>query len=151
MIPEFANPSEEFKRRNPHIFPKDMHFGNVMCFDPNPPREHEPTKADLKLEKQLQDQIAGHLEINGTVVIRSRMDRKTTTRVGTPDLLFALKGRAIAIEVKRPGHKPSKEQLEMMRQMTANGWRCFVIDDYDEAVKTINKLFLEFTVDATAS
>jgi hypothetical protein len=36
----------------------------------------------------------------------------------------------------------------MMERMTANGWLCYVIDNYDQAVETANKLFLKFTIDA---
>jgi hypothetical protein len=102
-----------------------------------------PSKEDLKLEKELQNQITGFLERNGTVVIRSRTDRKTSTNVGTPDLLFALQGRPVAYEVKLPGKKPTKDQREMMDRMTGNGWLCFVIETYDQAVTVYRKLFLK--------
>lgn len=138
MIPEFAAPSEEFKRKNPHIF--------APAADPPFAIQQEPavpTKADLKLEKELQEQIVGFLERNNTVVIRSRTDRKTSTNVGTPDLLFAIRTRAVAMEVKLPGKKPTKEQREMMLRMTGNGWACFIVEAYDEAVEIYKRLVLD--------
>jgi len=124
---EFPNASESFKQENPRIFAEGT-LGQVLL-------EPKPTKAEVKSEKQLQEQIVGFLERNGTVVIRSRMDRKTSTNVGTPDLLFAIRTRAVAFEVKLPGMKPHKAQEDMMRRMTENGWACFIVDSYDDAVR----------------
>lgn len=139
---DFPNASASFKADNPHIFPKGT-LGQVLLEPENP----GPTREEAKIEKELQEQIIGFLERNNTVVIRSRTDKKTSTNVGTPDLIFALKGRAVGFEVKMPGKKPTKEQTEMMARMTANGWRCYVIESYDQAVVTYNKLFLKFVVD----
>lgn len=141
---EFSQASESFKAANPHIF---GNLGNDLALGRGP-TESEPTKEEAKSEKELQEQIVGFLERNNTVVIRSRTDKKTSTNVGTPDLLFAIKGRAIAFEVKLPTKKTTKEQRDMMEKMTANGWLCFVIYSYDKAVETANKLFLQFTIDA---
>jgi hypothetical protein len=155
--PEFSQASESFKAANPHIFGQGGDASSnqtPMKYEAAPTVPSAgaaPTKAELKLEKELQEQIVGFLERNNTVVIRSRMDRKTSTNVGTPDLLFALKGRAVAFEVKRPGEKPTHTQWKMMDQMTANGWLCYVIDSYDQAVEAYQKLFLKFTIDASES
>jgi len=135
VIPEFPNASESFKRKNPQIF-ADGTLGQVLL----EPKEREPTKEEIKSEKQLQEQIVGFLERNGTVVIRSRMDRKTSINVGTPDLLFAVRTRAVAFEVKLPGKKPTEEQHKMMLQMTGNGWACFIVHSYDQAVELFESL-----------
>ena len=142
MIPEFSQASKSFKAANPDIFGTGT-SGQVMLAPEGSPL----TKEEIKSEKQLQDQIVGFLERNNTVVIRSRTDKATTTAVGTPDLLFALKGRAIAYEVKLPGKKPTKEQSEMMLKMSGNGWLCYVVESYDEAVTIYKKTFLQFTLD----
>jgi hypothetical protein len=132
---QFPNASESFKRENPHIFAEGT-LGQILL----EPKEPEPTKAEIKSEKQLQEQIVGFLERNNVVVIRSRMDRKTSTNVGTPDLLFSVRMRAIAFEVKLPGKKPAEEQRNMMLRMTGNGWACFIIHSYDEAVEVYHSL-----------
>lgn len=138
---QFPNATESFKAANPHIFAKGT-LGQVLV----EPEESEPTKEEAKSEKELQEQITGFLERNNIVVIKSRTDKKTSTNVGTPDLLFALKGRPIAYEVKFPGKKATREQQTMMDKMTANGWRCFVIHSYDKAVAEYNKLFLQSVI-----
>jgi hypothetical protein len=142
---EFPHASQSFRDSNPHIFAQGT-LGQVLL-EP----EEDLTKWEARSEKELQDQIAGFLERNNTVVIRSRTDKKTTTALGTPDLLFALKGCAVAYEIKLPGKKATKVQKEMMARMVANGWLCFVIDDYDKAVETTNKLFLQLTLDTAKS
>ncbi len=47
---------------------------------------------------------------------------------GTPDRFAAL-GVALWIEVKRPGEKPSTVQLDVHRELKANGSLVFVVDD----------------------
>lgn len=87
-----------------------------------------------RTESELQIQIKTMLNRNGIKVVRSRMDKRTTTEKGTPDLIFAVNGQPIAWEVKMPGKKPTAEQVETMRDMTANGWRCSVVESYDQAL-----------------
>lgn len=134
MRAEFPHASESFKRENPEIFGA-AGDGETVREEPA-----APSKFEIKSEKVLQQQIVDHLERNGVVVIRSRTDKKTTTAVGIPDLLFAIKGRAIAFEAKLPGKKPTEEQAKMMQLMSRNGWLCIVIHSYDEAVEEFRKL-----------
>jgi len=89
--------------------------------------------AIAKNEKQLQEQIEGMLRREGIWPIRQRMDRKSNVAVGTPDILFVVENVPMAWEVKMLGRNPTAEQVEAMRQMTSNGWRCSVVRSYDEA------------------
>jgi reverse gyrase len=132
---QFTQASESFKKANPHIFAEGT-LGQVLL----EPKERPLSKEEIKNEKQLQNQIASHIENTyGALVIRSRTDRKTTTNVGVPDLLFSLRpkgqtvGVPIAFEVKLPGKEPTEEQHKMMLRMTGSGWLCYVVDDYDVA------------------
>ena len=134
-IPKFPHASASFRANNPHLFPTDGEQKFTLHEGPQ-----VPTKAEMKSEKELQEQIVGFLERNNTVVIRSRMDRKTSTNVGTPDLLFAINGRAIAYEVKLRGKKPTREQVDMMQRMGRNGWACYVVETYDNAVEIFREL-----------
>jgi hypothetical protein len=81
--------------------------------------------ARVKSERDLQNLIESYFNLRGVVAIRSRMDRKTTTPVGTPDFLLALRGQAIALEAKLPGENLSDEQKAMKEAMTGppNNWR----------------------------
>lgn len=86
-----------------------------------------------KRESELQSQIEQMLSREGIYVVRQRTDRKSTVRIGTPDLLFAVNGQAVAWEVKMPKQHPRPEQVAAMEHMARNGWRVAVIHSYDEA------------------
>lgn len=90
-------------------------------------------KADAKREKELQNQIYNWLRLRGITAIRSRMDRATSNNVGTPDFLLAVHGRAVALEVKLPGRKPTDEQMGMLLKLAADGWEAKVVYSLDEA------------------
>ena len=51
----------------------------------------------------------------------------------TGDLIFAVNGRAVALEVKLPGCNPTEDQVKMMAAMKDNGWRVEVVRSLDEA------------------
>lgn len=93
-----------------------------------------------KSEKELQAQISGMLRRHGIYAISQPMHKRSNLKVGTPDFLFSVKGRAIAWEIKMPGQSPREEQLFAMRQMSMNGWLCDVIRSYDEAFRLFNEL-----------
>ena len=65
-----------------------------------------------------------------------------TTKNGTPDLLFCMKGKFGAIEVKKPGGKPDPLQLVQLRKIKeAGGFGC-VADNLD-TVKEYVKYLME--------
>jgi hypothetical protein len=88
--------------------------------------------ANIKIERQLQNQIHSWLRLKGITAIRSRMDRKTSNNKGTPDFLFAIGGRAVAIECKMRGLHPTIEQQKMLVALENDGWRVAVIHSLDE-------------------
>jgi hypothetical protein len=133
--PEFTNASKSFREANPHIFATTL-------ADFAPPEESGPTKQDLKLEKDLQNQLYGFLTRMDVVVIHARTDKKSTIAKDLPDLMFVLSGKPVALECKRPDEKPTTEQLRMHERMRKNGWTVEVVDDYDRAVEKIRKIFL---------
>ena len=52
---------------------------------------------------------------------------------GVPDRLVLLpKGRCAFVELKAPGKKPRPLQIKRMRQLTALGFSCFVIDGKEQ-------------------
>ena len=135
MIPSFPNASEEFRKKNPDL------FVDPKIAAASPPQQYQaPSKSDVKLEKQLQAQIRGFLERNGITVIQNRTDRATSNNVGTPDLLWAFKGKAIAWEVKLPGKRLTEEQEKMKAKLIADGWSYCTIYTYDEAVFIFQKI-----------
>lgn len=84
-------------------------------------------------ERELQNQLVNLLRLNGVnFVINQRFGVKTTAPKGTPDILFAYRGKACAWEVKLEGEKPRPEQDRALMEMTADGWLCAVVRSYDE-------------------
>jgi len=51
---------------------------------------------------------------------------------GVPDLLIVYHGVALFVELKAPGKKPTRLQLETMRRIKAAGGRAIVIDKLDD-------------------
>lgn len=108
-------------------------------------------RAQVKSERDLQKLIEALLRLKGVEPIRSRMDRKTSNNLGTPDFLFAVKGMiegeqpftrnkprifACAWEVKLPGGKLSLEQTQMAARMISepNAWEWTIITSVDDAL-----------------
>lgn len=105
-------------------------------------------KSTAMAEKELQQQIRALLDRLGIWYHWSRMDRKTTCRVGTPDFLFVvcqcvsgeLIRRPLAFECKANGNKLTPEQRDAERSMMGDGWYYFVIRDYVDALNILRDL-----------
>jgi len=73
----------------------------------------------MKLERDIQAQITKYLRNNGIWHVKII----TANRNGIPDLICLRKGIFIAIELKRPGHKPTDlQQAELDRIKQAGGF-----------------------------
>lgn len=64
---------------------------------------------------------------------RSRTDKATTNRIGTPDFVGVFAGKAFALEVKRPGKKPTTEQLGELAWFRKAGGIAAVVYSKDQA------------------
>lgn len=64
---------------------------------------------------------------------RSRTDKATTNRIGTPDFIGVFAGKAFALEVKRPGKKPTTEQLGELAWFRKAGGIATVVYSKEEA------------------
>lgn len=109
---------------------------------PDPALCPPPRRLRLKTpERGVQDEIDLFLRYKEIVFIRPRMDKKTTIKKGWPDFTFALRGRAVAIEVKVPGEKPTPEQERIHAQMRAepNCWLVYVVYSCAEVKEIVNK------------
>jgi hypothetical protein len=73
----------------------------------------------------------------------SRTDKATTNRVGTPDFVGVFCGVAFGIEAKRPGKKPTVDQLGELMWMRKAGARTAVVYSKDEAVEFLTSLLPE--------
>ncbi len=97
-------------------------------------------------EKELQDQIAGYLSQNGVYYTRSRMDKRTTNRMGTPDFLCCVpsgnQGVFLAIECKAKDRRPTKEQAEEMWAISRSYGRTLLaynIESVQSAIQEIKR------------
>lgn len=105
--------------------------------------EESEQKRIAKSEREIQEQIANLLRQRGIWFHRSRMDKRTTGPKGTPDFLFAVDGRACAIEVKMPGKTLSDDQRVTLHSMIANGWQSRLVGSAGDALAFIKVLEAE--------
>lgn len=84
-------------------------------------------KADVKSERELQNQIENWLRLNSIPAFRQRMDRKSNMPIGTPDFLVCWRGCFYAFEVKVGNNKPTKEQEQCLDAIRAAGGFAFVV------------------------
>jgi len=82
-----------------------------------------------KLEKDLQRLCEHELTRRGIWFLH--LSPKAREKQGTPDLLFALAGRAVAVELKAVDGKVSEDQVRVMDAMERNGWECVVCRSFD--------------------
>lgn len=60
---------------------------------------------------------------------------------GVPDRLVLLpKGRMAFVELKAPGKKPRALQIRRMKQFSALGYKCFVVDNMDAITQIIDEI-----------
>lgn len=63
---------------------------------------------------------------------------------GIPDLLLVKEGRALWLEVKQPGKKPTAIQEQRMKEIfTTGGSPCYVVTSREEADRLMQSFFRE--------
>jgi len=87
-------------------------------------------------EAALQRKIQAALRERGAKVIKIHGGPYSV--VGTPDLIGALGGRSFAIEVKRPGERPSAKQQAELAAWAAQGWATGVACSVQEALAIVD-------------
>jgi hypothetical protein len=110
-------------------------------------------KAEIKNEGDLQIQIVSYLRLHGIEPIYQRFGKKTRTKRGTPDILFAAEADigspigekrtvACAWELKTETGDQSDEQIAMQKTLTTppNAWRYAIIRSLDEAIAELKRL-----------
>lgn len=89
------------------------------------------------LESAVQSKIIKQLEKLGCIVIKIIRANKS----GIPDLLVLLpNGRAVFIEVKKPGGVASKLQQYYIELFRKQGFTAFICDDPQDAISTVERL-----------
>jgi hypothetical protein len=72
--------------------------------------------AVAKDERELQKQLANYLRLLGLWFTQSRMDRRTSNTVGTPDFVFPYRGAAVYWEVKCPWSRALRPEQAKARE-----------------------------------
>ncbi len=66
-------------------------------------------------------------------------------RKGTSDVLGIYKGRPLAIEIKRPGGKPTDDQVRFIEDFKTHGGIAFVATSIEDVIKHLQGVDGEFT------
>lgn len=99
-------------------------------------------------EQQIKKTIADYLRLKGYVVVNHRSVgiKKPNGKyiplpngeTGVSDLLACSpSGQFVAIEVKKPGGKPSPNQLEFVKRISNNGGVGFIAYSLDEVIQAL--------------
>ena len=91
-------------------------------------------------ESKLQKLINNFLLLRGIHGVWASTHKKTTTKKGTPDFLFAFRGVPVALEVKMEGRHLEPEQEAMRQKLTdrTNGWRHYLVTSVEQVKRIID-------------
>jgi hypothetical protein len=118
------------------ITPLQAALMQKRCQPHEPPAESKGPYP--KSESDLHDQITDYCLSRGWYFVHSRMDRRTTNAVGTPDFVIAgPDGVTFWIEAKRKGKKPTTEQLAAGVQLRHFGHRHEIVYTFGEFLTAI--------------
>lgn len=90
-------------------------------------------------EKQLQKEISQLLNLRGIWFAWSRTDRPTHNIKGTPDFIFSIGGKSLAMECKVGNNDLSDDQKYVRAKMESNGWTYQVIYTTAEAFEFLKQ------------
>lgn len=89
------------------------------------------------VEQAIQTSIIRYIKSIGGLPIKQNQIG-IYAQAGVPDIIACIKGRFVAIEVKRPGKKPEPIQEAFLESITKKGGLAFWSDNLDK-VKSIIK------------
>lgn len=101
------------------------------------------------LETDISAQIADYLNAKGIYNVRVNSGGLIKTAIGTwihlapkgtPDRFACHRGLLIAIEVKRPGEKPTNDQLEQHELIRNSGGIVVIAHRVEDIAETINRI-----------
>lgn len=88
-------------------------------------------------ERDLHDEIEARCRAEGWAYVHSRMDKRSTNNVGTPDFILLRSDmtatpECLLIECKRPGQKQTVAQLKWAAWAKKNGWIVHLVHSVEE-------------------
>jgi hypothetical protein len=90
-------------------------------------------------ERKIHDDIESYLRRNRIPYDHSRMDKKSTNKLGDPDFKVYVRNRVLFMEIKKPGGKLSEDQKTRIAELKAAGNEVYLCFSYDEARKRIEE------------
>lgn len=104
----------------------------------NPPTA--PLSRDDAPESELHNKIMAYCDSKGWLYRRDRMDKRTTGPVGFPDfVIFMDHGKAVFIECKRRGGKPTPAQMATICWARKLGFIAEVVESLEGFLKVIGE------------
>jgi len=98
---------------------------------------------EVRLEKELHDQLEAFLRRNDILYLHARMDKRSTIRAGWPDFTALRGGRVVCVELKAPNGKVSADQQEVIAELQRAGIPITVTSDLMEAIRFLIENLLE--------
>ena len=124
-----ANPSKSLVKLNPNLFNARTQYPQESV----PPPQSGHVAIAPGTERDLHDQIIAHCRDNGWYYVHSRMDQRTTIKVGCPDFIIALPhGKVLWIECKTKTGKLSEQQAGAIYALNALDHDVYVIRSMTE-------------------
>jgi len=96
---------------------------------------------DKQTERDIHDDIESYLRRNRIPYDHSRMDKRTTNKVGDPDFKIYMFNHVLFLEVKKPDGKLSPEQIKRIEELQLRGNTVEICYSYDQAKNLIEKWF----------
>jgi hypothetical protein len=105
-----------------------------------PVRGETPVESPAKglREAVLQQAAEQWLALHGIEYLH--LSPRAREKQGWPDLVFAVNGRAVAIELKKPSGVVSEAQRDCLDRLAANGWRVAVARSIEEVRRVVEEV-----------
>ena len=91
-----------------------------------------------KEEQKVQDAIMKYIKAIGGLPIKQNQIG-IYGQAGVPDILACIKGKFVAIEVKKPGEKPKPHQVAFIDAINKKGGLAFYSDNLDKVKDVLKK------------
>lgn len=91
-----------------------------------------------QIEQHIQTSIMRYIKSIGGLPIKQNQIG-IYAQAGVPDIIACIKGRFVAIEVKRPGKKPEPIQEAFLESINKKGGLAFWSDNLDKVKETLKK------------
>lgn len=93
-------------------------------------------RVEAKLQQKAIDYIQGQ---HGYFVIRNQFGKRTRAIPGTPDLVFAIAGHMVCIELKTADGKFTEDQARVMAKLKENGALVRICRSFEEVVEVVKE------------